>query len=139
MRTLVFILMLLTIKLIAIAQSDAYQTSDPFYRGPGCIDLAPRYPGGYAGIQKLLSDSARYPQTPKGKYIRGSVIIHFGIDTCGNPVNISVFKGNDRNLEQEAVRLIGLLKGWRPATLNDKKVVYYLSQPFYFGAKRQKK
>ena len=131
--------MLLTVKLIVMAQSDILDASDPFYQGLGCIDLAPQYPGGHAGIQKLLSDSARYPQTPKGKYIRGSVIIHFGIDTCGNPFNVSVFTGGDRSLEQEAVRLVGLLKDWKPATLNDKKVVYYLSQPFYFGVKHQKK
>jgi len=98
----------------------------------GCIEIPPRYRGGTASMNKLLQDSVCLPEEAFKKDSGGKVRVTYMVDTCGSISHVKVSESADSNLDSEAVRLIGLLKSWIPATLNGNKINYYQSQPFVF-------
>lgn len=111
-------------------QSDMFTSENlPFING-GCIEIAPNYPGGHKALERFFANNVKYLKTTKGQ--NGEVIITFKVDTLGNTTDIKVAKSFQPNFDQEAIRLIRLLKGWTPATINGKKTTYYLSQPLIF-------
>ena len=119
---------------ITFAQSQTLKLSEDPTSNLGCIEFPPKYPGGYAAMQKLFVKSMRYPEAAEKEGIEGKVIIQYAVDTLGNTINIKVFKGVCYELDLEAARLIKLLNEWIPATLNGKKIIYYFNQPFTFCA-----
>ena len=101
----------------------------------GCIEFPPKYPGGCKDMKKLFADNMRFPKEPKEakkQKITVRVVITYMVDTFGNTTNVVVVESAGKHFDEEAVRLVGMLKGWKPATLNGKKVIYYQSQPFLF-------
>ena len=113
---------------ITYSQSDSLQLFEDSIFNSGCIEFPPKYPGGHAAMERFFVANLRYPDGEEG--INGKIIIQFAVDTFGNVINIKISKGICHELDQEAIRLIRLLKGWTPATLNGRKIVYYLTQPF---------
>ena len=134
MRRTITTLGLILIVQMTFAQSDTSELfKDPIF-SLGCIEFPPKYPGGYAAMQRLFVASMKYPEVAEKEAIEGKVIIQYAVDALGNTINIKVFKGVCYELDQEAARLIKLLNGWTPATLNGKKIIYFLNQPFTFCA-----
>ena len=101
----------------------------------GCLEIPPQYPGGRDAMLKLFADSMNYPTQSEKKGLGGKVIIQYTVDTCGNTTDIKIYKGVSDDLNQEAIRLISLLKKWVPATQNGKKIKSVdRLQPFIFIA-----
>lgn len=98
----------------------------------GCDEIPPKYPGGVAAMKKLFADSMNYPKKAEQQGIGGKVLITYMIDTFGYTTNIKIYKGVREDLNNEAIRLVKMLKGWQPATANGHKIVYYERQPFLF-------
>ena len=119
---------------LCFSQFDSLKQSEVVFTS-GCLEIPPKYPGGQDAIIKLFTDSMNYPAQSEKQGIGGKVIIQYTVDTLGNTVNMKVYKGVCDDLNQEAIRLISLLKNWIPATQNGKKInsVDRL-QPFYFIA-----
>ena len=92
----------------------------------------PQYPGGEAALNKLIADSLMYPDEALFKKVQGRVVVQFEVDTLGNTLNVQVAEGVNPYLDAEAVRLAGLLRGWEPARLNGRKVVYKYKLPVTF-------
>ncbi len=113
---------------ITFSQSDSLQLFEDSIFIPGCMEVPPKYPGGHAAMQRFFVANIRYPEGAEA--ISGTIIVQYAIDTFGNVVNIKISKGICYELDEEAIRLIRLLKGWTPATLNGRKIVYYFTQPF---------
>lgn len=98
----------------------------------GCIEIAPKYPGGHEAMKRLFANNVKYLTATKGQHQNSEVVIIFKVDTLGNTSDIRVVKSSQTNFDQEAIRLIRLLKGWTPATINGKKTNYYFCQPIIF-------
>ena len=98
----------------------------------GCIEVAPKYPGGLEGMKKLFADSMHYPKEAEKQGLGGKVVVIYMVDTSGNTTNIKIYESAGKDFDEEAIRLVHMLKGWKPATRNDKKIIYYQSQPFLF-------
>ena len=101
---------------------------------PKCLEIPPEYPGGFHAIQKLLRNHVRF--IPNFFSIENcteiKVRIVFMVDTLGEVRNIRVLEENNPEIITEASRLIRLLNGWTPATLNGKKIEYTLIMPIAF-------
>lgn len=136
MRKLILSLLLIILVFATMAQSDP-STGHEFYFNYGCIDIPPRFPGGHARMQQVLANSMKYPREAERKWTEGTVRIGFAVDTFGRVVNVKIIKGICGDLDQEAVRLIGLLKHWIPGTVNGKKTLRYQVLPFIFKMDRR--
>lgn len=96
-------------------------------------DKLPVFPGGQKAMYKIIKDNLVYPKAALDEKIGGKVITKFTIDTFGNVTNIKVVQGVRQDIDDEAIRLIGLLTNWTPATQIGKKVkvIYTLPINFY--------
>lgn len=82
----------------------------------------PEYPGGMGELMMYLAKNLQYPDAAKAKGIEGKVIVRFTVDATGKVVNPTVIKGVDPLLDAEAVRVVGTLPAWKPATIKGKHV-----------------
>jgi TonB family protein len=93
----------------------------------------PIYPGGVAAMHRLFNDSANYPECAVAAAIQGTVSVQYIIGKQGNIEEVSVIKGVCTEIDEEAVRLILLMKPWQPARLHGKNISYRQVQTFTFS------
>lgn len=97
------------------------------------LEIAPEFPGGVEALYKVIANNLEYPPEAQKNNIGGRVVVQFVIDTLGQPTKIVVLEGVSPDIDQEAMRLIGLLKDWKPGMYHGKKVrvQYWLPLTFY--------
>lgn len=96
------------------------------------VEVLPEFPGGIEKLRKTIEKNIKYPKSAKKDGIEGKVITQFTIDTLGNPVDIKILQSVREDLDNEAIRVITLLKGWKPATANGRKVTGKMTLPLTF-------
>ncbi|KAF5064385.1 hypothetical protein DSECCO2_284720 [anaerobic digester metagenome] len=75
---------------------------------------APEYPGGNAALKKFINENLRYPEEALTKQVEGVVHVSYTVTNDGNVEDILVKKGIGYGCDEEAVRVISLLK-YEPA------------------------
>lgn len=91
------------------------------------------FPGGTQKVREIISQNLHYPETAIKDSLGGKVFVTFMVDTLGNTINAIVVKGVRKDLDEEAVRIVILLKGWIPATREGKKIISHkLTLPITF-------
>lgn len=63
----------------------------------------------------FLSKNINYPSEAQDKTIQGRVVIGFVIDDNGKIDNIRVISGVRSDMDEEAMRVTGLMPKWKPA------------------------
>ena len=97
------------------------------------VEEMPMYPGGDAELLKYLSANTKYPETAKAANKQGRVIIRFIVTPEGRAEGITVLKGVDPQLDNEAVRVVSTLSGFKPGMQNGKAVNVYYMVPITFN------
>ena len=70
----------------------------------------PKYPGGNAAFRKFIEQNLKYPEEAIKNNIRGEVMISFEVSDDGDVVSVKVIKGLGYGCDEEAIRLIKMLK-----------------------------
>lgn len=70
----------------------------------------PIYPGGMQAIRKLIKEQLRYPEEAKKERIEGTVHLKYTINYLGKVIDAKVISGLGSGCDEEAVRLVKLLK-----------------------------
>lgn len=70
----------------------------------------PKYPGGKEAFQKFIKEHLKYPEEAIKNKIEGTVFLAYHVDGLGNILDVSVEKGIGYGCDEEAVRVIRLLK-----------------------------
>ena len=70
----------------------------------------PKYIGGSEDFRKFISENLRYPEAAIENKIEGSVIVEYDISDDGLVYNPHVLKGLGYGCDEEAMRVIGLLR-----------------------------
>jgi TonB family protein len=96
------------------------------------VEKMPQYPGGEIEVIKFLSQAMRYPEEALKKGDNGKVIVQFVISKTGKVENAKVLRGVSPELDNEALRVIGLLPDWTPGEQNGEKVAVYRIIPVLF-------
>ena len=111
-----------------------YLLADSTANTAACKDAAvmPSFPGGEASLTAYIADSIQYPFVAKRLNTQGKVIVQFLIDKTGKINDAKVIRGTDYFLDKEALRLIGTMPNWIPATKCNEKVNAYVSLPVVF-------
>jgi TonB family protein len=97
------------------------------------VDVMPEFPGGDAALLKYVAETIVYPKEAKEKGIQGRVITRFMVKTDGSVSDVSIEKGVNPALDNEALRVVKTLPKFTPGELNGKKVPVWYMIPISFA------
>ncbi|MEI7982003.1 MAG: energy transducer TonB [Bacteroidota bacterium] len=70
----------------------------------------PKYPGGNKAFREFIAKNIRYPKSALEANVEGSVFVGYDIHDDGTVHNAHVFKGPGHGCDEEAVRIVNLLR-----------------------------
>jgi TonB family protein len=70
----------------------------------------PEYPGGSQALQEFIAKNIRYPLEAREAGIEGDVIVAYEVTDNGLVINPHIVKGLGHGCDEEALRIIGLLR-----------------------------
>lgn len=79
-------------------------------RKPNSFITQPTYPGGAKALNEFIASNLRYPEDAIKNQIQGTVSVDFDIDVFGNVTAAKIKHGLGYGCNEEAIRLISLLK-----------------------------
>jgi TonB family protein len=99
------------------------------------VEEMPVYPGGDNELLKFIAENTEYPEAAKADSIQGRVTVRFVVNREGNAEGISILRGVHPLLDEEAVRVVSTLKGFKPGMQGGKIVPVWFSVPITFTLK----
>lgn len=100
------------------------------------VDNMPKYPGGENALKKFISKNMRYPAMAQQNLIQGKVYVTFIVNSDGSVSDAKIAKRVHPWLDQEALRVIGLLPHWTPGTVRGNPVRVSYTVPINFALKK---
>ena len=94
--------------------------------------VMPEYPGGQAALRKFLISELKYPAEVRAANEVGEVLVGFTVGMDGSISGVRVLKPVSPALNAEAVRVVQMMKYWRPGTRNGKPVRAEMTIPINF-------
>ncbi len=85
-----------------------------------------------AAIQKFIRDNIKYPEIARENGIQGRVFVSFVVDQKGKVINVTLLRGVDAALDQEAMRVIKALPQFTPGKQRGKPVRVGYNVPINF-------
>lgn len=101
------------------------------HRKPESFIPAPSYPGGNEALKKFVTLHLRYPKEAFEKNIEGTVRVKFDVDMKGNVTKTEVLDGLGYGCDEEAKRLVSMLR-FEPTRARGVKVVHHKTINIYF-------
>lgn len=99
------------------------------------VDEMPAFPGGDEALIRYIALNTRYPKEAKDKNIQGRVITRFKVNEDGAVSDVSVLKGIDTYLDNEALRVVGTIPRFTPGKLKGVTVPVWYMVPIVFALK----
>lgn len=96
------------------------------------VEQQAEFPGGMGALMKWLSNNIRYPESAQQNDIQGRVVVKFVVEKDGSIGNPTIVKGVDRDLDREALRVVGKMPKWQPGKNNGVAVRSYFNLPVTF-------
>lgn len=93
------------------------------------------YPGGDYELLEFIARNVRYPLSALQTKTEGKVYIGASIDSEGNLKDVKVLYGVNKDLNNEAIRVVSLIKKWLPEIQNGKAIASALTIPVKFEIK----
>ena len=70
----------------------------------------PVYPGGITAMRKFIAENLKYPDQAKAAMISGTVTIRYSLDYRGKVVGAKVKKGLGYGCDEEALRVVKMMR-----------------------------
>ena len=86
------------------------------------VDKMPVYEYGERELANFISYNMRYPKEALQQGIEGRILCSFIVGKDGSISNIEVVSGSNEALNNEAIRVLGLMPKWTPGENNGEKV-----------------
>lgn len=99
------------------------------------VEEMPSFPGGDIELLKFISENLQYPEIAKENNIQGKVIMRFCVTYKGTVDQVSVARGVDPSLDEEAIRVVKMLPLFKPGKQGGKPVNVWYSLPISFQLK----
>jgi periplasmic protein TonB len=99
------------------------------------VEEMPTFPGGNKAMYDFINANIQYPEIAKDNNIQGKVILNFCVTYKGTIDKVSVLKGVDESLNNEAIRVIKMLPEWKPGKQAGKPVNVWFQVPVTFQLK----
>lgn len=101
------------------------------------VEQPAEFPGGQAAMMKWLSNNIRYPENAQANGISGRVVVKFVVEKDGSIGQPTIVRGVDRDLDQEALRVVKRMPKWQPGKNNGQAVRSYFNLPVTFRLQNQ--
>lgn len=88
-------------------------------------------------MEKWVYQYLKYPERAVIDGIQGRVLVNFIIERDGKVTNVTVARGVDPLLDDEAVRIISASPKWKPGRVNGEKVRTSMTIPVEFRLERK--
>lgn len=98
----------------------------------------PVFRGGMKAMRKLLKKELRYPEAARKKGIEGTVHLRYAINHLGEVIDATVVSGLGSGCDEEAVRLVKLLK-FEVSKNRKIKVLFHKTIQIHFRLPKVKK
>ena len=92
----------------------------------------PQFPGGETALLKYLQENIKYPPKALKDSIQGRVVVQFVVDKAGSVGEVKVVRSVNKDLDDEAVRLIKTLPKFYPGRQNGQAVAVWYTLPVTF-------
>ena len=88
------------------------------------VDEEAEFPGGYPAMMQFIQKNYVYPPTALDMGIEGKVYVKFVVTSDGSITSVQVERGlaGCPECDKEALRVVKLMKGWKPGKVNGKSV-----------------
>lgn len=96
------------------------------------VQVFPEFPGGEDELMRYLMSHLKYPQEAVRNNISGRVTLGFVVNKNGEIDDIKVLRSVGYGCDEEAVRVVKGMPGWKPAMNNGKPVSVYFNLPITF-------
>jgi protein TonB len=99
------------------------------------VEEMPSYPGGDVELLKYIFAHIQYPEVAKENNIQGRVIVRFCVTAKGGVSQVSILKGVDPELDEEAMRVVRELPAFKPGKQGGKPVPVWYMVPITYTLK----
>ena len=82
------------------------------------FEVMPMFPGGQKALMEFLAQHIQYPKELEETCVQGRVIVTFVVEKDGSITEAKVVKSVHPALDQEALRVVGLMPKWIPGSQN---------------------
>jgi len=101
------------------------------------VDEFPKFPGGDSALMKFLSENVNYPEAAQKAGAQGRFLTKFVVNADGSIVDVEINKDSksyveNKELEDEAIRVIKLMPKWTPGKVKGKPVRVRFMLPITF-------
>ena len=96
------------------------------------VEQMPQFPGGDAGLMKFIESHLNYPPMAIQNKIQGKVIVQFVVEKDGSVGEVKVVRSVDKDLDEEAIRLVKTLPDFTPGRQNGQAVPVWYTLPVTF-------
>ncbi|WP_426490724.1 energy transducer TonB [Hymenobacter sp. 102] len=96
-------------------------------------DAPPQFPGGAQGLNTFFQQNLKYPEAASVKQISGNVVMTFTVEADGHLTNPSVVQPLSPECDTEALRVLGQMPAWKPATRKGQPIATQVRLPIPFG------
>ena len=99
------------------------------------VEEMPVFPGGNEALLRYIAEHVVYPETPMQNNIQGKVYVKFCVTSTGSIDRISILKGVDPGLDEEAVRVVSTFPSFIPGKQNGVPVSVWYTAVINFKLK----
>lgn len=96
------------------------------------VETMPSFPGGEKAMFEYLSKNTRYPTLAKESGIQGMVVLTFVVEKSGKISDVKVLRGIGGGCDEEAIRVVKSMPGWKPGKQRGKPVKVQYNLPYRF-------
>ena len=92
----------------------------------------PVFPGGQDSLMSFLKANLKYPKECVKDSIEGRVLVSFVVKKDGSVKNVTVAKGVNHLLDEEACRVVSIMPAWKPGLVKGNPVNVKYTLPITF-------
>jgi protein TonB len=96
------------------------------------VEQMPEFPGGMEALMKYLQKNIKYPSRAQDNNVQGRVMVTFVVNKDGSIVDPEVIKAVDKDLDNEALRVVKAMPKWNPGKQRGKPVRVKYTVPVTF-------
>ena len=92
----------------------------------------PQFPGGDAALMEYIESHIQFPPMYAEINVQGKVVVQFVVDKTGEIGEVKVVRSVDKDLDEEAVRIVKTLPKFIPGRHNGQAVSVWYTLPVTF-------